>query len=267
MLHATCYVLHEFMIKGRWHSFLNSLRQGAVKFANRRLEKKEIQKFEELIEGQKHLAQKLAKTFEDYELKLNKIAALFEECRQGELGRLVPYIQQLQQELRMALTKADLAISEKADLKREMADWQRRMEAGLTDEPLRLRCLMSELELRGEAAVRPFRPEVSEKVEELPSETMTVEDESEARGAVYYTDSAGQYLETDADHLVWNIRDLSRELARYQQSPDVEPAESLRLARQIRDLHALLRQADRKSGAKRDRLEATDGFRHIFSSH
>ncbi|MFA6100079.1 MAG: hypothetical protein WC750_04370 [Patescibacteria group bacterium] len=266
------------MIKGRWQSFLGSLKQGAVKFANRRLEAREIQKFEGLIEDQKYLAQKLAKTFEDYELQLNKIAALFEECRQGELGRLMPYIQKLQQELRMALTKADLAVSDRADLKREMADWNRRKETGLADESLRLRCLMSELELRGDASQPSIAREESKKIEALPTdELVAVEDEpmhhtvqgepEEARGGVYYTDSASQYLENDAEHLVLNIRDLSRELAHYQQSPEVEPTESLRLARQIKDLHALLRKADRQSGAKRDRIKATDGFRHVFSSH
>jgi hypothetical protein len=264
------------MIKGRWQTFVDSLKKGAVNFANRRLEKREIQNFERMVEEQKRLAQKLSKTFEDYEIRLNKIAGLFEECRQGEIERLAPYIQSLQQEFKTALTKADLAISEHSDLKREMADWNRRKEAGLADEPERLRCLMSELELRGRLESRNVTRDtrnVEKEIEPDSNESRVTCHEplepepEEPKGAVYYTDSAAQYLEHDAEHLILNIRELSRELARYQQSPEVEPSESLRLARQIKDLHALLRKADRQSGAKRDRLEATDGFRHVFSSH
>lgn len=255
------------MIKGRWQAFVDSLKQGAFKFSQRRLEEKEIQKFERLAEEQRRLAEKLSKTFEDYEIRLNKIAALFEECRQGELERLTPRIQALQQELRTALTKADLAVSEHSDLRREMADWNRRKDAGLADEPERLRCLMSELELRGrsqEANIEKRNDHQEQPDNSSIAIQVTEVEPEEPKGAVYYTDSAAQYLEHDVDHLVLNIRELSRELARYQQSPDVEPTESLRLARQIKDLHALLRKADRVSGAKRDRLEATDGFRHIF---
>lgn len=260
------------MIKGRWQSFLDSLKKGAVKFANRRLEDREIKKMESLVEEQKHIAQKLAKVFEDYDQKLQKIAGLFEQCRQGELERLMPYIQKLQQELHGALTRADLAISESSDLRREMADWQRRSDEGL-EESIRYRCLMSELALRGDAPqafrVSPVHHEIEKgvQIEDDEFQEPSAKVVEERHGAVYYTDSAGQYLENNADHLVLNIKELSRELARYQQSPEAEPTESLRLAQQIRDLHALLRKTDRKTGAKRDRIEATDGFRHVFSSH
>jgi hypothetical protein len=84
---------------------------------------------------------------------------------------------------------------------------------------------------------------------------------------VLTTDELPGYLALDSNQMAERIKELSRELAKYQSAPQAEPMESLRTAQEIRALHALLRKADRKNGFQRDRLSMTDGFERVFSRH
>ncbi|MDD5726391.1 MAG: hypothetical protein PHC53_03200 [Patescibacteria group bacterium] len=255
---------------------LDSFKQGVLKLSSRKLNKPDAKLCDRLMNEQRALNERAARMLDVYERKMEKIAALLEECRQGNIERLAPHIRQLQMDLKNALMRAELAGTETSDLERELADWQYRWRNGSEEPSPRYKSLLLELRSRGSLSssgeLDETRGPIPDASEEKPVyfdlQTLDKEpDEEEMVGTVIYSNQGATGLETDPEQLVLQIKNLSRELARYKQDPISEPAESLRMARQIRQLHAILRQIDRKSGDYRDRIGLTDGFEHVFSSH
>ncbi len=263
------------MLGDQLRSMLDSFKRGILKLSARKLSKPDAKLCDRLMNEQRALNERAAKMLDVYERKIEKIAALLEECRQGDIERLAPHIRQLQMDLKNALMRAELAGTETSDLERELADWQYRWRNGSEEPSPRYKSLLLELRSRGkEISDNQYQSDVIDQglSEEKPIyfdlKTLDEEpDEEEAVGAVIYSNQGATGLETDPEQLVLHIKDLSRELARYKQDPTSEPTESLRMARQIRQLHAILRKIDRKSGDYRDRIGLTDGFEHVFSSH
>lgn len=256
---------------------LDSFKRGILKLSSRKLSKPDAKLCDRLMNEQRALNERAVRMLEVYERKTEKIAALLEECRQGDIERLAPHIRQLQMDLKNALMRAELAGTETSDLERELADWQYRWKNGSEEPSSRYKSLLIELKSRGsssviarssgDAAISTL-PSSEEKLVYFDLQTLDKEpDEEEVVGAVMYSSQEATGLETDPEQLVLHIKDLSRELARYKQDPTSEPTESLRMARQIRQLHAILRNIDRKSGDYRDRIGLTDGFEQVFSSH
>ncbi|MHB8830629.1 MAG: hypothetical protein ACYC44_00710 [Patescibacteria group bacterium] len=264
------------MLGEQLRSILNSFKRGILKLSSRKLSKPDAKLCDRLMNEQRVLNERAVRMLEVYERKTEKIAALLEECRQGDIERLAPHIRQLQMDLKNALMRAELAGAETSDLERELADWQYRWKNGSEELSPRYKSLLVELKSRGSLSssgeLDEIRGPIPDASEEKPIyfDLGTLKDEpdgEEAVGAVMYSSQEATGLETDPEQLVLHIKDLSRELARYKQDPTSEPTESLRMARQIRQLHAILRKIDRKSGDYRDRIGLTDGFEHVFSSH
>jgi len=284
----------------RWRPLLDSFKRGVLKLSSRKLSKPDAKLRDRLLNEQRVLNERAAKMLSVFETKVEKIAALLEECRQGDIERLAPHIRQLQMDLKNAMMRAELAGAEASDLERELADWQYRWRNGSEELSPRYKSLMIELKSRGSSSVIARNSSDEAISERSPRSSnllaMTKVDEPQEKpvyfdlqtlggeyvetpsedvstlkpqtaSAVAFSNQEESGLDTDPDQLVLQIKDLSRELARYKQEPISEPTESLRMAKQIRQLHAILRQIDRRSGNNRDRIGLTDGFEHVFSSH
>ncbi|MFA6161588.1 MAG: hypothetical protein WC766_05480 [Patescibacteria group bacterium] len=276
------------MIKKKWGDLLGTFKEGAVKFATRKLPAREAEKCERLLDEQRRLADNLARAFALFDAKLHKISGYIERSMEGEMERLEPYIKDLQKELAEAIVRADLAVSDIAELERELADWQRNPNKTSDSKNSRLDSLRAELNSR-----RPSNPlsvphfdHIAEHLSpvkqgkgvgglsvETPSEGVSGNEVDELvgddvkHGRIAYVEVRSADMEPNAEHLAQHIKELSRELGRYQQAPNADPHESLRMANEIKNLHTVLRQADKKIGNHRDRIAATDGFRHVFVSH
>ncbi|MDD2786417.1 MAG: hypothetical protein PHS79_06075 [Patescibacteria group bacterium] len=277
------------MIKKKWGDLLGTFKEGAVKFATRKLPAREAEKCERLLDEQRRLADNLARAFALFDAKLQKISGYIERSMEGEMERLEPYIKDLQKELAEAIVRADLAVSDIAELERELADWQRNPNKTSDSKNSRLDSLRAELEARRPStahrcALTPAPlPQEQERGSDSPLSPAMWEkggpqyNQNEGRiegsspvekhGRIAYVEVRSADMEPNAEHLAQHIKELSRELGRYQQTPSADPHESLRMASEIKSLHTILRQADKKIGNHRDRIAATDGFRHVFVSH
>lgn len=76
---------------------------------------------------------------------------------------------------------------------------------------------------------------------------------------------SANHLEMEPENLLLGIRQASDELAKYQAS-DASNEDFVQTLREIRTLHAALKNLDKKSGYCRDRIAETRGFSKIFQS-
>jgi len=250
------------MLKKGWNRLVKTLRQGPVGFAVRRLSAQEIRKYEKLLKEQRRLAEKASKTLKAYDQKMKKIQSLLGQARKGDVSRVESYIKKLQAELDSALSKAGLAADETADLQREMADWQHKTRMGpRTTNDERWHLLVSELESRGFSVPGQIPVDVtlskeggevmSASAHERESADQSVTDDTGLflNSAVIYPQDIGpSCLVCDPEQLSARINELSHEIELNQQWPGTTDAESLRLAKQIRNLTQILKTADKGGG-------------------
>ncbi len=235
-----------------------------------------------LIQEQKYINQTADKIFTTYQNDLEKLNDMISGLKEtDDYQGMASLIEYRQAELLRALIASEIAIADTAELEREYMDWKRaqglnRVNSGSAKQ--RMDILAGELKIRGRLQ------EVDSSNSFVPPETepraviMDSSDEVEADQEQEFECPASQpknevlaseddlvdYTLVDEESLVRHIRELTKELARHQSAPVVNQAETLRLAKEMRDKYHFLRRQDKKMGKKRDRLAMVDDLRHIF---
>ena len=235
-----------------------------------------------LIKEQKYnnqTADKIVTTYQNNLEKLNDMISGLKET--DDYQGMASLIESRQAELLRALIASEIAIADKAELEREYMDWKRaqglnRVNSGPAKQ--RMDILAGELKMRGrlqevDSSNSFVPPEPDTRVVDLAGLDDFESDQEQTFGCpdcqpenevLISEDDLVDYTLVDEESLVRHIRELTRELARHQSAPVVNQAETLRLAKEMRDKYHFLRRQDKKMGKKRDRLAMVDDLRHIF---
>lgn len=235
-----------------------------------------------LIQEQKYINQTADKIFTTYQNNLEKLNDMISGLKEtDDYQGMASLIESRQAELLRALIASEIAIADTAELEREYMDWKRaqglnRVNSGPAKQ--RMDILAGELKMRGrlqevDSSNSFVPPEPDTRVVDLAGLDDFESDQEQTFGCpdcqpenevLISEDDLVDYTLVDEESLVRHIRELTRELARHQSAPVVNQAETLRLAKEMRDKYHFLRRQDKKMGKKRDRLAMVDDLRHIF---
>ncbi|MBU1034353.1 hypothetical protein KKF59_04010 [Patescibacteria group bacterium] len=211
---------------------------------------------------QRDLAAQFEATCLAYQDRLNDLALKLNDLEPKELRRESKALREAQDSIRKNLRRLEASMMNAAELERELKEWSARQdESGPrhADHPdVRAEILRSELAVRSrKIALRAIAPEESPfagaKVHSsqfsMPSGDVKAENEAEL-----VEEKDAELPEPDVVHLIEAIRQGTREAERWHEvmSPD---AEALEQVKQMKSLHAALKQKDRKDGIRRDRIE------------
>lgn len=235
-----------------------------------------------LIQEQKYINQTADKIFTTYQNNLEKLNDMISGLKEtDDYQGMASLIESRQVALLRALIASEIAIADTAELEREYMDWKRaqglnRVNSGPAKQ--RMDILAGELKMRGrlqevESSNSFVPPEPDTRVVDLAGLDDFESDQEQTFGCpacqsenevLISDDDLADYTLVDEESLVRHIRELTKELARHQSAPVVNQAETLRLAKEMRDKYHFLRRQDKKMGKKRDRLAMADDLRHIF---
>ncbi len=235
-----------------------------------------------LIQEQKYINQTADKIFTTYQNNLEKLNDMISGLKEtDDYQGMASLIESRQAELLRALIASEIAIADTAELEREYMDWKRaqglnRVNSGPAKQ--RMDILAGELKMRGrlqevDSSNSFVPPEPDTRVVDLAGLDDFESDQEQTFGCpdcqpenevLISEDDLADYTLVDEESLIRHIRELTRELARHQSAPVVNQAETLRLAKEMRDKYHFLRRQDKKMGKKRDRLAMVDDLRHIF---
>lgn len=214
---------------------------------------------------QRDLAEQFEATCLAYQEKLNDLAVRLNNLEPKQLRRESKILRETQDAIRKILRRLEAAMMSATELERELKEWSaRRDESGLrhADHPdVRAEIARSEMAVRSRKAVlRAIPPEESP----FSSVEQTTPNPSFARSGIGLISSPCTKGELEGvedelpvleeEHLLQSIRQITRDVERWHSAPNYE-RDALDDLHELKKLHALLRDSDKKQGLQRDRLE------------
>jgi len=248
-----------------------------------------------LVADQRALAREIEQTFVAYDARLRDLATRVHELTPEEFQREAKTIRDAQDGLRRALRRLEVSSKNAADLQRELALWEKRVDDSslYADHPaFRTEIIQSELRSRGATIDTRAARQNKEVVQGMGSISTTTpsagspDAQSSLKNPLLWLTHekdvvADASLDEDSDeglrveslqksleglhepitmpeveYLLQAIREATRETERWHGVPESSwDEEALIQVHHLRDLHALLKRLDRERGVSRDRLE------------
>jgi len=172
---------------------------------------------------------------------LSTLGTRLEECRKNPESEYVQSIREEHDQLRRTLRRLDASVSETRDLEEELKDWEdRRGEHGPihADHPsVRAEIVRSEIVVRTNGESRAYSKEKTVLA-------YRIHERKAQRSA----------SKKEADILIQMIQHATAEAECWHDVP-VPSRDAIEQIRNVRRLHALLKQLDREVGKRRDRTE------------
>ncbi len=242
------------------HEFLHPTEQGGVSFQPvefDRLCREDPQAAHARLKmDQRELTEELERTYAAYQQRLldltQRIACLPPEKIEHEAA----FLRECQDRLRIMLRRIEVSHKTAQELERELQEWNARDESSPphSDHPhIRAEVIRSEMKLRRECAsmeaipphASPFAlPRIKEAQSEIPI--------ASERGETSIEESGG-LRSIDPVSLLGLIRMETREAERWHAVPQPDQ-DAVDQVRQLKALHAVLKQQDRERGIRRDRI-------------
>jgi hypothetical protein len=221
-----------------------------------------------LLADQRALGEEFEKTYEAYEQRIQAVAESLSQLKGENVEQEARTLREAQDQLRRLLRRVEASSRSARDLEREYAEWDGRSDhegPWHADHPsVRAEIIRSELALRNSE-----RPPVAIAPEASPFRMVELQDfitESEehspsARPMLVVRpvvesqerEVAEQLPSLDLDTLLQTIRMETREAERWHGAPS-QDHDALEQVKAVRQLHAILKRLDRKSGIRRDRI-------------
>lgn len=240
---------------------MKSLHKGTFKFSARNVSIQDVKRLEKVMAEQHRLADRLEVVMDKYEKRLEKLSRVVDQARAGDFSRLETCIRDMQKDLRGSLSRAEMALLDTKDLERELADWKS-LKAD-SEESDRILLVASELEARGvKTVIKNISPKQDVAVVAAPENiisTAAISTQPEKHCAIKRT-ATKNHLKAEPEQLIRHIKDLTKELNAYQEHPESDPAESLRMAKELKNYHGRLRSLDRMKHENRDRMLLSRGL-------
>jgi len=217
-----------------------------------------------LEKRQRELATEIEKTFTAYEEKLYDLANTLNSLEDEARAEDTLSVEQSQDELRRINKRLEVASKSTHDLEQELAEWEnRQFEDSSNNKYTEVikEIIGSELAIRGvkikveklEKSEFFQMPETNFNLSLTGSEPFIPEFEQDPVDISKETDSS--LPELDPEYLLQAIKEATREAERWHVEPcgESDPEAALQV-RHVKDLHAALRELDKKNGVSRDRL-------------
>ncbi len=207
-----------------------------------------------LQQGHRDLADEFERVYQDYERTLENTAIRLKTMKPSDLHREIRSLRDVHDALRRTLRRLDASMRSASEIERELGEWRTREKEGgpwHADHPkVRAEILRSELSVREEKPLNVI-PLESSPFAETPEQCRyeIVSDESR----LSYSQEM-QLPEVTAEQLIHAIRHANREAERWHESPEIG-RDAIDEVKELRRLHAMLKQRDRESGTMRDRIE------------
>lgn len=219
--------------------------------------------------NQRALAEEIESLCRSLEERVQHLADRLAGLTQSDADAEIRDIERAQNDLKLLLRRVNASAQPTAQLLRELSEWEARAEEGElhADHPMiRSEIIRSELAGRGHARRAPPTPSYEEGargswLDETASElTRQVEDEPEVQFEEVSDTSVFSVRErvdaADSASLLRAIHDATREAEKWHGAPaDEYDEDALLQMKHLRELHALLKRADREQGIERDRME------------
>lgn len=221
-------------------------------------------------EEQRLIAQELEETFLAYDRKLRtmaeRLAGHTQATRAGRGNRNTPTVRELSQlrqeqlDLWRLIRRAQAAARSTRALERELQEWSSReataVASGHPDHPqTRAEIVTSELRIRGASDARAHQTSAPVRLEVMPTEDDTVEDATVSVQTAPVEDEGPAWVHETDEHMLREIASREREMDRllHVSEDPMAAAELAAFARELRTLHAHLRQHDRRMRIQRVR--------------
>ena len=207
-----------------------------------------------LQQGHRDLADEFERVYKDYERTLENTALRLKTMEPSDLHREIRTLRDVHDALRRTLRRLDASMRSAAEIERELGEWRARENEGgpwHADHPkVRAEILRSELSVREEKPLTVIPLESSPFVKAFEQEECeTLCDEPR-----FSDPRETQLQEVSVEHLIQAIRHANREVERWHESPEIG-RDAIDEVKELRRLHAILKQRDRESGTMRDRIE------------
>ena len=207
-----------------------------------------------LQQGHRDLADEFERVYQDYERTLENTAIRLKTMKPNDLHREIRSLRDVHDALRRTLRRLDASMRGAAEIERELGEWRtRESEAGPwhADHPkVRAEILRSELSVREEKPLKVIPLESSPFAKTFERmECKTVSEEPHV-----FDPHEAQLQEVSVEQLIQVIRHANREVERWRESPEIG-RDAIDEVKELRRLHAILKQRDRESGTMRDRIE------------
>jgi hypothetical protein len=205
-------------------------------------------------QGHRDLADEFERVYQDYERTLENTAIRLKTMDSKDLHREIRTLRDVHDALRRTLRRLDASMLSASEIERELGEWRMREKEGgpwHADHPkVRAEILRSELTVREERPLTVIPLESSPFAETSEQGRYEiVSDESR------FSDSRETKLpEVSVEQLIHAIRHANREVERWHESPEIG-RDAVDEIKELRRLHAILKQRDRENGTMRDRIE------------
>lgn len=207
-----------------------------------------------LQQGHRDLADEFERVYKDYERTLENTALRLKTMKPCDLHREIRTLRDVHDALRRTLRRLDASMRSAAEIEREFGEWRTRENEGgpwHADHPkVRAEILRSELSVREEKPLKVIPIESSPFVKAFEQEGREI---SSDEPSISYSRET-QLPEISVEHLIQAIRNGNREAERWHESPEIS-RDAIDGVKELRRLHAILKQRDRESGTMRDRIE------------
>ena len=207
-----------------------------------------------LQQGHRDLADEFERVYQDYERTLENTAIRLKTMKPNDLHREIRSLRDVHDALRRTLRRLDASMRGAAEIERELGEWRtRESEAGPwhADHPkVRAEILRSELSVREEKPLKVIPLESSPFAKNIRTDGVQDGIRRTARFRSARSSTARGFGRA-ADP---TIRHANREVERWRESPEIG-RDAIDEVKELRRLHAILKQRDRESGTMRDRIE------------
>jgi hypothetical protein len=208
-----------------------------------------------LESDQRELAEQFEETTLAYQERVVDLASRLKDLRPEEVRREAKTLRDSHDSIRRILRRLEASALTSKEIEHELKGWEaRRGEQGPrhADHPeVRAEILRSELSVRGHGI-----PLKVISIDSSPLASLVESELSLQADDCFFDETIEPVNETfgaDSENLISAIRHANREVERWHESPEIN-RDAIDEVKELRRLHALLKQSDRESGVERDRM-------------